>query len=139
MAGNLIGQWADPDADYPDLDAYTDTDPFFHFLPLLFANSIVVVCPVGNEGSPENAFNLALHSPRRYARPGQVGENELIVVGGTEKDNAIWSGSNKYFSIITTYAPAADISCVDTTNSGFATKSGTSISTAITSGLIATF
>ncbi len=116
-------------------------DPWNAFLPLFRDSDVVVVCSAGNTQDPEQASDDS--NPRRNAKPGRAGETSLIVVGGTDPNGLIWDegagvGTNKFFSIITVYAPGSSMSVANRAG-GFEDARGTSLSVGIVSGLVATF
>lgn len=136
-AGIPVGQWATEYHNTPEQSS--TTDPWHAVLPALFAQDVVVVCSVGNNGDPnDSAESILSDTPRRYAMPGMVGAGKLIVVGATDNTDAIWRLSNKYHSIIATYAPGVSVPCANI-NMGYKLESGTSVATAITSGIIAMY
>ena len=108
-------------------------------LPALFAENIVVVCSVGNNAyATDDPSMITVDSPRRYAMAGEVGAGRLIVVGASDDTDTVWSRSNKFVSIISAYAPGVDVPCANL-DGGYKVESGTSVSTAIISGIIATY
>jgi hypothetical protein len=145
--------WADPTPPANPADPmYLLSDPFHFFLPYFNREDTIIVCSVGNEFEDENSPNDSEYEfPRRNAKVGRTGENSLIVVGGTDKNGLIWAkqvltnhgvktiGTNKFFSLITTMAPAADMSCANSHNGGWKKDWGTSLSAGFVSGLVATF
>ena len=113
--GIPISQWGDPA--WADLlitdDVWVKADPWSAFLPLFRDSDVVVVCSAGNTQDPEQASDGS--NPRRNAKPGRAGETSLIVVGGTNPDGLIWrddvgSGTNRFLSIITVFAPGSTMS-----------------------------
>ncbi len=116
-------------------------DPWNAFLPLFRDSDVVVVCSAGNTQDPEQASDDS--NPRRNAKPGRAGETSLIVVGGTDPNGLIWAdpdgaGTNRFFNIITAYAPGSYMSVANRVG-GFEDARGTSLSAGIVSGLVATF
>ena len=141
--GIPIAQWGDPAWDQLEItdDAWVKVDPWNAFLPLFRDSDVVVVCTAGNTQDPEAASDDS--NPRRNAKPGRAGETSLIVVGGTDPNGLIWadadgSGTNRFFSIISIFAPASFMS-VARRDGGFVDDKGTSLSAGIVSGLVATF
>ncbi|KAJ4293023.1 hypothetical protein N0V88_005687 [Collariella sp. IMI 366227] len=144
--GVAIAKWADDEdienADRPESPIYFKYDPWRWFLPYFAREDVVVVCAAGNSASaPEDWW---VEFPRRHAHEGFVGQDTLIVVGGTDQDGKIWkagnAGSNRFFSLITAFAPAQVIKCAAPSGpDAEQEQSGTSCSTALVSGLIATF
>ena len=113
------------------------SDPFFHFLPLLAQRGVIAVCSAGNDGAGDD--KIYWRSPSRHAMPeSTVAADTLIVVGATDNQGREASFSNK-FSAITTYAPGVNLTLLQPDNQIDCCASGTSGSTALTSGLIATF
>ncbi len=110
------------------------TDPWFHILPILARHGITVVTGAGNDAKPEN--DAANWSPLRYAMDGEVGADTLIVVGASDRNGAEASFSNRFPSAITAYAPGKDVLVLDESGQ-YGPQSGTSISTALVSGLVA--
>lgn len=152
-SGVPISQWGDPDWGdlLPSDDVWVTADPWNAFLPLFRENDVVVVCSAGNDREPDQGSDGS--NPRRNAKPGRQGETSLIVVGGIGQDGLIWDeggngpGSNKFTSIITAYAPAAkmDVATIPSHpsnpngNAQYGTDWGTSLSSGIVAGLVATF
>ncbi len=143
--GIPITRWGDPAWDQlgllPTDDAWVKADPWSAFLPLFRDSDVVVVCSAGNTQDPEPASDDS--NPRRNAKPGRAGETSLIVVGGTDPNGLIWadldgSGTNRFFSIISIFAPGSFMS-VARKGGGFVDDKGTSLSAGIVSGLVATF
>lgn len=123
----------------PTEDEINRSDPWFHFFPLFELNDIVVVSPVGNDGSLTDS-DSEFASPKRYAQPGRIAENTLIVVGGMTEKNRRWNMSNLWPSVITTYAPATDIqSAAFNSGTNYFISDGTSEAAAMTAGIIATY
>lgn len=119
-----------------------DPDPFSHFLPLLAQRGVVAVCAVGNnspEGVSDDKLKSRGHLPPLYAMPESVAADTLIVVGATDNQGRVRSQSNKFTSVITAYAPGAELTLLSFENQLKWMSGGTSAATALTSGLIATF
>jgi hypothetical protein len=144
--GTAIAKWADDEdldnAEGVDSPIYLKYDPWYWFLPYFKREDVVVVCAAGNTASaPEDWW---VEFPRRHAHQGFVGEDSLIVVGGTDQEGKLWKedrgGTNRFFSIITAYAPGSQMTCADPSDiDAVQQQAGTSCSTALVSGLIATF
>jgi hypothetical protein len=138
IIGVPIAKWAGPDDDTAELQQATD--PWNAFLPLLFAANIAVVCPAGNAGMADSPDNIDAESPRRYALPGRPGEQTLLVAGASTAASVPWSNANKFYSIATTWAPGDGVSCASSTSyTDYVVNSGSSLSTALTSGMAATY
>ncbi len=144
--GTAIAKWADDEdldnAEGPESPVYLKYDPWHWFLPYFEREDIVVVCSVGNSAdAPEDWW---IEFPRRHAHQGFVGENSLIVVGGTDQEGNIWKaqngGTNRFFDIITVFAPGSELMCAHPGDAeADQSQAGTSCSAALVSGLIATF
>jgi hypothetical protein len=116
------------------------SDPWSHFLPLLFDELVVVVASAGNQGMSDTIENTAAHSPRRYAMMGQIGEGKLIIAGAADSGDQAATWANNFRSIITVYAPGDRVHCATfNSNTAFRIHRGTSIAAALTSGTISTY
>ncbi len=128
--------WKEDESEYGDL---AFADPWNVMLPLFEQHDVVVVTPAGNDAQTGDPIDYELFTPRRLAMTGRAGERSLIVVGGINKDGSRWHGSNQLVNIITTYGPAESMLVADANSGNFKQEEGTSLATAITSALIATF
>jgi hypothetical protein len=125
-------------------------DPWFHFLPILRENGIVVSTAVGNDGRRNRSpVWIDIDSPQRYAArgiprrgPGDGDASDtMIVVGAVDRfARGVADWQNHYTEIITVYAPGEGIDCAYG-NEGLRSEGnwGTSLGTALVSGLVATF
>lgn len=104
----------------------------------------MVVTSAGHDGqSAEDAAKT--QSPRRLACPGAVAEKTLIVVGASQRSTSnakkleFWPKSNS-FGIVDVLAPGKHITVARHNYNGVWRKDdGTSLSAAITSGIIAQY
>ncbi|KUI56052.1 Subtilisin-like protease 6 [Cytospora mali] len=128
----------------PTEEEQTLSDPWFHFLKALSQQDIVVVTSAGHDGdSAEDAAKT--QSPRRWACPGAIAEKTLVVIGGSQRSAGnpdaleFWPQSNS-FSIVDVLAPGRDITVARHGYDGvWRRDSGTSLSAAITAGIIAQY
>lgn len=112
------------------------SDPWFFMLPLLHAENVIVVTPAGNSGLPETLEYMLAETPRRYAL--DTDEPRIVVVGAVDANGVEWPGSNRFTSIIAAWAPGFQVYCASGKPNGYLkSETGTSVSTAITSGIIA--
>ncbi|KAK0638586.1 hypothetical protein B0T16DRAFT_421382 [Cercophora newfieldiana] len=68
---------------------------------------------------------------------GEVGADTLIVIGSSNREGDESRFSNRFSSVITAYAPGEDILVLDHDGGYYDVQSGTSVSAALVSGLIA--
>jgi hypothetical protein len=116
------------------------SDPWNFFLQYLFNQDIVVVCSAGNSGSTDSEDNINIESPRLYAVAGRPGQDKLIVVGASTINRVPWAKANLFHSIIATWAPGNDVYCASSTNpDNYVLNDGSSLSTALTAGMVATY
>lgn len=135
--------WTDGIPD-PTEEEQALSDPWKHFLKVLNQQDIIVVTSAGHDGE-DTEVAAETQSPRRLACPGAVGEKTLIVVGGSQRSVGdcetveFWPQSNA-FGIVDVLAPGRDITVARHNYDGVWRKDdGTSLSAAITSGIIAQY
>jgi hypothetical protein len=116
------------------------SDPWNFFLQYLFNQDIVVVCSAGNSNYTDSEDNISVESPRLYAVAGRPGQDKLIVVGASTINRVPWAYANLFHSIIATWAPGNGVSCANSTDpAGYVLNNGSSLSTALTAGMVATY
>lgn len=98
------------------------------------------MCSAGNNGNTDTPSNIDGESPRLYAAPGRAGQDKLIVVGASTAARVPWVRANTFYSIITTWAPGEDVYCASNTDANtYVSNQGSSESTALTAGMVATY